>query len=247
MPPPEILIVAAAVYLLAGMFKGLVGVGLPMVAVGMTAALLGLAQAIQIVLIPALVLNVWQAAVGGRFLVLIRRLWPLLLATLACTWLGGWLLATQDAALLTGVLGMLLAAHALVSLVTPQIPPPGRWEPVLGPLMGGLGGVSLGAAGVYTMPAVLYLQALGLGKDELVQAMGIAFVSASVALAISLGGHGLIARDMALASALAVVPAAAGMALGQAIRRRVPAEAFRRLFFLALMALGLYLTGRALI
>ena len=245
MPEISLLLIVVAVFTFAGAIKGLVGVGLPMVAVGLMTTFVGLHEAIQVVVMPAIITNIWQAAVGGRFRVLTRRLWPMLVTTVIFTWVGGWLLTFVDPHLLSGVTGILLTTYALVSMFTPQIPPPGRWEPLLGPVFGGLGGITLGAAGTYTMPAALYLQALGLPRDDLVQAMGIAFTTATVALALSLGGHGLYEPEMVITSALAVIPGLLGMAAGQMIRKRVAADAFRRLFFIAMLLLGTYLAVRA--
>ena len=49
---------------------------------------------------------------------------------------------------------------------------------------------------------------------------------------------------LATTSALALVPAFAGMLLGQAIRSRIHPDVFRRWFFAGLLLLGLYMVGR---
>lgn len=245
MPDPQILALVGVIFLFAGAVKGVVGVGLPTVAVGLMTAFIGLHEAVQIVVVPALLTNVWQGAVGGRFRALVRRLWPLLAASLAGTWIGAWLLVVVDAALLSGTLGLLLAVYSLYSLMTPQIPPPGRWEGFLTPVMGFLAGIASGSVASFTMPGAIYLQALGLGRDGLVQAMGIAFTVVTVGQGVSLTGHGIMTPELAMTSAMALVPATAGMIGGQMIRRRIPAETFRRVFFFGLLLLGVYLALRA--
>ena len=245
MPEPQILVLVGVIFLIAGGVKGVVGVGLPTVAMGLMTAVIGLHEAVQLVVVPALVTNIWQGAVGGNFTVLIRRLWPLLAAACVGTWFGASLLVIIDAHLLSGSLGILLAVYSLYSLMTPQIPPPGRWEKPLAPIIGFLAGVATGSVASFTMPGALYLQALGLTRDELVQAMGIAFTIATAAQAVSLTGHGIMTTELGLTSAVALVPAAVGMAGGQMIRRRIPAETFRRVFFCGLLLLGAYLALRA--
>ena len=59
--------VVAAVFVLAGTVKGVIGLGLPTVALGLLAASVGLERAMALMLVPSFVTNVWQA-VAGRHL-----------------------------------------------------------------------------------------------------------------------------------------------------------------------------------
>lgn len=245
MPDPHTLALVAVIFLIAGAVKGVVGVGLPTVAAGLMTATVGLHEAVQLVIVPAFLTNVWQGAIGGQFTALCRRLWPLLVMSCIGTWFGAAILAAIDAKVLSGSLGALLAVYSLYSLLTPQIPAPGRWEKLFSPVMGFLAGVATGAVASFVMPGAVYLQALGLTRDGLVQAMGIAFTVVTAAQAISLSGHGMLSIDMGMASALMLAPAAAGMIGGQMVRRRLPAGAFRKVFFFGLLILGIYLSVRA--
>jgi hypothetical protein len=137
----------------------------------------------------------------------------------------------------------MVCAYAGFSLAAPQIPPPGRWEGVLSPTFGAIGGIVTGLTGSF-IPGILYLQALGLSRDHLVQAMGIAFMVLTVALAGALTRLEMMTVDLWLMSAVAVAPAVLGMVLGRAVRRRLSEALFRRVFFSALFLLGAYLAGR---
>ena len=245
MPDPQLLAFTAVIFLFAGSIKGVIGVGLPTVAVGLMTAFVGLHEAVQLVVVPAFLTNVWQGAMGGQFKMLVRRLWPLLMASCLGTWVGASILVAIEPRYLSGTLGGLLAAYSFYSLLTPQIPPPGRWEKALNPVMGFLAGIATGCVASFVMPGALYLQALGLTRDALVQAMGIAFTVVTAAQAVSLTGHGMLGPDMGMASAMMLIPAAAGMIGGQMIRRRLPAETFRRVFFFGLLLLGAYLVFRS--
>ena len=245
MPDPQLLAFTAVIFLFAGSIKGVIGVGLPTVAVGLMTAFVGLHEAVQLVVVPAFLTNVWQGAMGGQFKMLVRRLWPLLMASCLGTWVGASILVAIEPRYLSGTLGGLLAAYSFYSLLTPQIPPPGRWEKALNPVMGFLAGIATGCVASFVMPGALYLQALGLTRDALVQAMGIAFTVVTAAQAVSLTGHGMLGPDMGMASAMMLIPAVAGMIGGQMIRRRLPAETFRRVFFFGLLLLGAYLVFRS--
>lgn len=87
----------------------------------------------------------------------------------------------------------------------------GRVEKWLSPLMGGLTGVITGATGVFVIPAVPWLQALGFRRDELVQALGLSFTLSTLALAAGLALHDGWHDDAWLLSALALLPALLGM------------------------------------
>ena len=73
-----ILAATAGAFLLAGLVKGAIGLGLPTVAIGLLGLIMTPAQAAAIMVAPALITNVWQAAVGGNLFPLIRRIWPML-------------------------------------------------------------------------------------------------------------------------------------------------------------------------
>ncbi len=242
----EVIAIVCATFLFAGGVKGVVGLGLPTIALALLAATLGLKEAIALMLVPSMVTNVWQGLAGGALVALLRRLWPLLLAACLGTWFGVGLLAQADTVLLIGMLGGMICAYAGVSLAAPQMPPPGRWEGVLSPAVGAIGGIVTGLTGSF-IPGILHLQALGLSRDHLVQAMGIAFTVLTVVLAGALTRQQMMTADLWLMSAVAVAPAALGMVLGQAVRRRLSEALFRRIFFSALLLLGAYLASRAIL
>jgi uncharacterized protein len=97
------------------------------------------------------------------------------------------------------------------------------------------------------IPSAPYLQAIGLQKDDLVQALGLAFTVSTVALAASLVRDGALQISVAGVSLLALAPALLGMVLGQSVRARVRPETFRVCFFVGSLLLGAHLMLRTLI
>jgi uncharacterized membrane protein YfcA len=189
---------------------------------------------------------VWQFAVGARLVALLRRFWPLLLGIAAGTWAGSGLLA-DDRGIASAALGLALIAYAAVSLAAPRLRVPPRAEPWLSPAIGAATGVVTAATGVLVIPAVPYLQALALDKDELVQAMGLSFTASTLALAVSLSQEGLFHAPLAGASVLALLPALIGMWLGGKVRARIRPDRFRLYLFLGLLAVGGHLALRPLL
>ena len=148
---------------------------------------------------------------------------------------------------MSALLGILIAIYSIVNLIHPKVIIPKNWEILVGPVVGTINGVLTGMTGSFVFPSVLYLQALRLPRDVFIQAMGILFTASTVALGISLGKHNLLTMELGAVSAISVVPAVIGMWLGQQLRRQMSEVLFRRVFFLALLALGLYIFARSIV
>jgi uncharacterized membrane protein YfcA len=231
-------ILIGATFLLAGLVKGVIGMGLPTVAMGLLALALPPAEAAAILVVPSLVTNVWQLLAGPRFAALARRLWPMMAAVLLGTIAGADVIAGNVAGLAKIGLGIALIVYAVVGLAGIRLSIAARHEGWLGPLVGAITGLVTGATGVFVIPAVPYLQAIGLEKDELIQALGLSFTVSTVALAIGLLRVDAWQMGSVWISLLALVPALIGMQAGQWLRQRIAAATFRRVFFAGLLLLG---------
>jgi hypothetical protein len=91
--PVSHLLPIAATFLLAGMVKGVVGLGLPTVAMGLLGLVMPPVEAAALLLVPSLVTNVWQLLAGPRFGALLRRLRGMMLGVCVGTWAGAGLIA----------------------------------------------------------------------------------------------------------------------------------------------------------
>ncbi len=240
----EFIAIVAAAFVVAGFVKGVIGMGLPTVSLALLALTLGLKEAMALMLIPSFVTNVWQGLAGGNFKKLLKRIWPLLLAACPAIWVGAGVLARADALRMAAILGLMIFIYAVLALMRVTVPAPGHHERWMSPLIGASTGIVTGLTGSFVMPAVLYLQALKLNRNELVQAMGISFSVSTFVLGLSLAGHSLLPANLGLLSAGALVPAVAGMMLGAWVRNHMSEERFRQVFFFALALLGAWLALR---
>lgn len=234
------LLAISLIFFLAGLVKGVTGMGLPTVAMGLLGTLIPPLGAASLLIAPSFVTNVWQLFSGPGIGALTRRLWPMMLGIVTGTIAGSSLLTQGHTEWTQMGLGAALTIYA----VSWQPSIPERLERRLSPLVGLATGAVTGGTGVFVIPAVPYLQALGLNKDDLIQALGLSFTVSTVALAAGLAGGGGFRLETLWASLLAVVPALLGMGLGQRIRRRISPLAFRRWFLVCLLLLGLQLLLR---
>lgn len=238
---PTGLAAVAAIFVLAGGVKGITGMGLPTVAMSLLGLWLSPAQAAALLLAPSLATNVAQCR-GPHLGRLAARLWPGWLAaavvTASAPGLGG---DGAAAAWASRALGLVLVGYGLWGLWRPALPDlsrRGRW---LGVVAGTVTGLVSALTAVFVLPWVPYLQTLRLEKDAMVQALGLSFTIATVALAVRLQGSPHVpwaSTSMLIASGAALVAAFAGMTLGERIRGRIAAATFQRALFLVFVALG---------
>ncbi|WP_020177538.1 sulfite exporter TauE/SafE family protein [Methylopila sp. M107] len=239
---PSALALIFIAFCLGGLVKGVSGMGLPTVAMGLLATVFPPAQAASLLFVPTVLTNAWQLATGPSPFAALKRFWPMVTANAVMAVACAGLLASAYAHYATVLLGVVLLVYAVFGLSGRRLPAPAhggeRW---MSPAVGLATGALTGGTGVSVMPAAPYLQSLGLDKEALVQAMGLSFTVSTLGLGLGLWLAGGFAAQSLTGSALALIPAAIGMAAGQALRRRVSQTTFKKVFFVGLLALGAHL------
>ncbi|MBT5898216.1 MAG: sulfite exporter TauE/SafE family protein, partial [Rhodospirillaceae bacterium] len=223
--------VVIGTFFLAGTVKGTIGLGLPSVTMAVLTLIIDIPTAMAFLLVPSFATNLWQATVGGHGRAIVRRIWPFLFMATLTVWLGAQALTRINLSYLSVLLGLLLIVYGTVSLAGPRLTLSRRREIWAGPIAGMFNGLLAGMTGSFAVPGVMFFQAIGLPRDKMVQAMGILFTASTLALAIALRDSGLLSLAQGQMSAVALLPALLGMALGQRIRRRLSEQLFRRIFF----------------
>jgi uncharacterized protein len=234
----------AAILLLAGFVKGVIGFGLPSISMGLLSLLMPPTQAAALLLLPNLITNVIQGLNGPALLPLLRRMIPLLVGTLGGILVTEWLTGGREMRFAVRLLGATLMIYALLGLLSIRFAISAGLEKPWGWAAGLATGAMTALTGVYVIPSGPYLQAIGLEKNELVQALGLSFLVASAGLGVALWTRGAVAPSIAGASALALIPAMAAMLIGQRVRGLIPDQLFRRLFYAGLLVLGGWLAFR---
>jgi hypothetical protein len=232
--------------LAGGTVKGMVGIGLPLVALPVMASFITVPKAIALLLLPSFVTSVWQTFHGGQFSASVRRLWPFLIGMAAGTWVSVRMLASFEARTLYLILGAIVALFAavlyrrLVLTVAPRAEP---WAgPVVGAASGLVGGLSMLFGTIYAM----YLSGLRLGKEAFVAAVALSNTWATIVLAAAMANFDLLRGADLAGSLLAIVPSFAGVLLGTWLRRYIDEERFRKTLAVVLLLIAMNLIRKAL-
>lgn len=235
------------IFILAGFVKGVTGMGLPTVAIGLLGLFLPLPVAAALLVIPSFVTNLLQLFTGPSVRLIFRRLWLMIMLILVCTVAASPLITRMNPAWSAFCLGVALIVYAAFALISPSLTISQTREKWLSPVTGGITGLITGATGVFVMPAVPFLQSLRFTKDELVQALGLSFTVSTIALAIGLYLNDAFRIGQFSLSFFSIFPALAGMWIGQKVRACISARRFRQCFLLFLILSGLELISRPFI
>ena len=215
----------------------MVGLGLPTVSLGLLSLFVDLPTAMALLVMPSLLTNIWQAIVGGEFSSLFRRLWLFLLLAVTMVHVGAELFTWLKLRFCNGPSGRsYFICAACFDWKDTQLSP--VQERVFSPICGAINGMLTGLTGTLFIPGVMFLQAIGLSKDALVQAMGMLFAASTASLGLALYWHGLMPFDVGILSCAALLPALFGMRIGQTLRGHLSQDLFRRLFLIAIGGLG---------
>lgn len=231
---------ALAVFLVAGTVKGLVGLGLPTITIALTSLVLPLSDTIALVALPTIFTNLWQAAVGGQFRKILRRQWPLIVPLGVTLYLTMWTVGHKAPDWAFLVLAVVLIVYSALGLFRIRLHIHADLEKLLAPVIGVISGFVAGLVGVPVVPLMPYLQGLDIKPSELIQTLGVVLCATSLSLTVSLFRFGLLDGPHAAVSAIAVVPAVAGMYVGTRIRLGLSVEQFRLAVLWALLLTGLY-------
>ncbi|MBC8158965.1 MAG: sulfite exporter TauE/SafE family protein [Alphaproteobacteria bacterium] len=232
----------------AGVVKGVVGVGLPMISVPIIASITGNpALAIAMASVPILISNGWQAVQGGHLGDCVRRFWPILLSLAGGTALGVQVLVSIDPSMVARILGIILVVFILIQFFPVKLSVPTQMEHVIGVPIGILAGILGGLSSLFAPLLVVLMVAFRLPKDWFVSAAGLLFFTGTVPLFFGLIAHEILQGDELIASAVSCLPVMLGFTLGRRMRNLISQSAFEKVLYVILVLIGLNLIRRSFI
>ena len=229
-----------------GLTKGFAGSGLPTVSVASMALVIDVPTAVALMPIPLLVSNTRQAFRGGYMRGALGRFWPMLACLPFGTVAGVKVLTGIDPLVVTGLVGAIVVAFAILGQVRFGWRMTTRRDRLLQPLVGLSAGLIGGISSIFAPPIIMHLISLRLPKDEFVGAVGLAYLVGIVPMILALAAFGRFGRTEALWGAAALIPVLAGMILGERLRGRVSETKFHRFILVLLLLSGLNLIRQSL-
>lgn len=242
---PLTLAFIAASFFLAGAVKGAVGMGLPTMSLGLMTLLIEPRMAITLVLIPMMATNAWQVYRAGETLAALKRYAVFATSLMICVALSVWLTFGAPEQLLMGIMGVAILVFVAVnaSKWAPHIP--AHRDRAAQIIAGTAAGIMGGITSVWAPPMAIYLAARRTPKEEFVRATGLLILLGSLPLAIGYIRQGYMTLELAIIGTALLIPAMLGFAVGEAARKRLSEQAFRRALLVAFAVMGLNLLRRA--
>ncbi len=237
--------IACLAMLTGGVVKGLLGVGLPIIALAIMVNFIDPKLALGIITLPLFASNTFQVWRAGGLVEMCRRFWPIALVFLTALWFSTGLVPDLDSNTILAILGAAVVIFAITSLWR-QLPElPGRAVRPVGIVAGALSGVVGGISTVWGPPLMMYFIALRLPRNTFVQAAGLMWFIGGFPLVGGYIANGILTASIVPLSALTIVPAIAGFWLGERVRDRIEQDSFRKLLLVAFAVIGLNLIRRA--
>ena len=236
---PEMVAVIAVCFLIGGIVKGVLGMGLPAILMISLTLFIPPLEAIPIIVIPMLLVNIFQFYRGPAPVEAARQYKVFAISMAVVMAITAYnIRAFPEAVLLTSI-GIAMVLFAIPSLYGWQytISAHPSWQVLAGAATGVIGGLS----SVWSPPVVMYLMGRKVAKDEFIGAVGFIFMIGSVTLALALGAIKLLTIDIFLPALLGFGISLVGFRLGEKIRQNINTELFRKLVLVAFLIMGIRL------
>jgi len=231
--------------IVAGIVKGAIGVGMPIVAMPLLVLAVDVQTAVILLTLPLIITNIPQALEGGDTRSTVRNLAFVIVGLIPGLLFGVYILMHMSVSLATGCAGAVLMFVGIIMITNAKIEIASANTNTAGVIAGFCGGILGGIAALPGPIVFVYLIGKGLRGAAFTKEASMFLVIASAVLAIVLGSSQHIGAQEWGLSLAALLPVSAGMLLGQRLRGVISPEVFKRLVLVTviLSGLGLIKTG----
>ncbi len=231
---------------LAGLVKGLVGFGMPLILISGLSTIMPPELALAGLIGPMLVTNLWQALRQGpgAAVASVRMFAPFMLAGAVTLVLAAQLVPHMRSEALLLIIAVPVTAFALLMLTGRQMPLPAHPGRGIQGVIGAVSGVLGGMTGVWGPTTVAMLTAMQTEKRDQIRIQGVIFGSGAVLLAAAHIASGVLNTATVGLSLALIAPTMLGQWLGLRVQDRIDQVMFRRLTLIVLLLAGLNLLRR---
>lgn len=242
----QIVIIACAVYLLAGVLKGTLGIGFPTAVIAMMAMIVDARTAILFAIIPMIATNIWQVYRSGQIVETFKNIWPLALTMVIFLVVFTRVSADLPLNQLTLYVGISIAIFAITSLWLDPPALPKQYKLPAQIATGALAGTMGGVAAIWAPALIVYLSSMRVDKEEFVATVGMLLLLGSIALLATFWQTGVFTAEHASISSALVVPAITGFVIGESLRNKISNKTFRKLMLWFFLFMGVNLVWRSI-
>tara|TARA_B100000900_G_scaffold270977_1_gene231421 strand:+ start:2853 stop:3605 length:753 start_codon:yes stop_codon:yes gene_type:complete len=233
--PLSILAYIFLVYVLCGVIKGSIGFGMPTVSISLLFFIIDIKIIIALILIPTLIVNIYQLSRGGNFIKIINETKFFLIFSTIFIYPGAYLLKKLDSFYIIFFIALILISNSALYLFKINIKLPYHDKYITQIIVGSLNGVVTGMTSIYTMPLVFLLQSLEYNKNTTIQFLGIAFFLYPLGQLISFVNFDLFSKEIIINSVIILIPIFVGLIIGQKIRQKISEALFQKFFYTMLL------------
>ena len=243
---PSVLIFATFAGLVAGLVKGVVGFGMPMILLSGLAIFMPIYTAVAALILPTLLTNLQQAreqglnnaiAVMSKHKIFIVVMVILIFSSAALT-------PRLPQQLLLGILGIFIVSFSVFQMSDYRFslsPESHRTQF----FFGSLAGVAGGLCGAFGPPTVAYLTAINTPKNELMKIQALIYGTGATLMFFGHITSGIFNLSTAPLSSFLILPCICGFWLGSRIRNTFDQKIFRKVTLVVLILVGANLIRRA--
>jgi uncharacterized membrane protein YfcA len=235
---PTIIAAVACSLILAGLLKGIIGVGMPVVALPLLSLFIDIKSAAMLLSMPLIFSNVPQALEGGQTGRCLMQLMPVILGTIPGLFLGVRVLLVVDASVAKIIAGLVLMGIGGVTLLAPKLQLQSRFVLPTGITFGFFGGILGGIAAMAGPLVFIFLLAKGLSEKAFTKQASLYLVVSAGLLATLLTASRQFNWLDVLVSTAATLPVVLGIYVGQHMRDKIAPETFKTLVLIAVIAAG---------
>ena len=226
------------VYLFCGVIKGTIGFGMPTVSISLLVFFIDIKIIIALILIPTIVVNIYQLSRGGNLIKILKETKFFLLFSTMFIFPGTYLLNIINSKYIILFIAFVLFINSLLFLSNKTYILPKYKSPFTQSIIGAINGVIIGMTSIYTMPLIFLLQSFKYNKNTTVQFLGIAFFLYPIVQMLSFANFNLISLEIIKTSLILLIPIFFGLYIGQKIRRRISETLFQKFFYCMLLAMS---------
>ncbi len=234
-----------SVFLISGVIKGFLGIGLPAAVMALLTLLMEPTVAISLLTLPIIFTNIAQFMRSESPRQIASRYWLFALSIMSSIFVTSLFIMSYPTEILTISIGFAMIAFSLTQMFGAQITigPSRKWHVIVGFFSGILGGLS----SIWSPPVAMYLFTQNVSKGEFIGATGFLFLAGSIPLATGLALAGVLTMDTMLHSLIGLVVVLCGFRIGEWMRGFVPTGVFRRIVLWAFLLMGMRLIAVGLL